>query len=509
MAFPRAIRLYNTSVFTPRRIVVACFLLTSFVLSRTLFLTRLPIFTDEAIYIRWGQIALGDPVHRFISLEDGKQPMFIWLMLPLLKTINDPLLAGRLISVASGFVSLVGLIVLGWSFFGETIGWFTGLLYFAIPFFVLYDRLALYDSLTTAIMIWSYLLLFYTTKKLRLDTALLAGMTIGAGLLTKSSAQFALVLIPSYLLVFEWKKKNVWARLFKWVGLMAIVIVLSMGFGQLLRLAPLFHMVRLKNLEFIVSFDEFIAHPLARFNGNLRGLSEWLILYLTIPVSLTALCGTLVGLKKEWRKSVLLSLWFAVPFLALAAFAKILYPRFILFMATPLLLLVALGFLTLWKLLRRSPFLLLTLPFFIFGYPMYASSQVIWNPVNMPIPKVDRFQLVDDWPAGYGVTEIATFFREEARSGPIVVGTEGTFGLTPAAFEIYLKDEKNIRIKGYWPISSGIDELHEIARSGTPTYLVLKDTQAPEPLWPVELIARYQKGKGNVYMGLYKFLSDR
>lgn len=478
-------------------------------LSRLLFLTKLPIFTDEAIYIRWGQIALGDPVHRFISLEDGKQPLFIWLMLPLLKTIHDPLLAGRLISVGSGFLSLVGLIVLGWSLFGETIGWLTGSIYLIIPFFVLYDRLALYDSLTTAIMIWSYLLLLYTTKKLRLDTALLAGMTIGAGLLTKSSAQFALILMPSYLLVFEWKKKRTLIRLFQWVGLMAIAAILSMGFGQLLRLAPLFHMIGLKNLEFLVSFNEFVAHPFQRFQGNLRGLSEWLILYLTIPVSLTALLGALIGLKKEWKKTLLLALWFALPFFALAAFAKILYPRFILFMAAPLLPLVALGFFTLWKLLRRSPLLMLTLPTLLFGYALYSSSQVIWNPVNMPIPKVDRFQLVDDWPAGYGVTEIAAFFREQGQKGPIMIGTEGTFGLTPAAFEIYLKDEKNIRIKGYWPISSGIDELHEIARSGIPTYLVLKDTQAPESLWPVELITRYQKGRGNVYMGLYKFLSDR
>lgn len=78
-------------------------------ITRLINLTILPIFTDEAIYIRWGQIVLGDPVWKFISLTDGKQPLFIWLMAPLLKVITDPLVAGRLVSIISGFFGLLGM----------------------------------------------------------------------------------------------------------------------------------------------------------------------------------------------------------------------------------------------------------------------------------------------------------------------------------------------------------------------------------------------------------------
>ena len=48
-------------------------------------LTALPIFTDEAIYIRWSQIGAQDANWRFISLTDGKQPMFTWIMMILLR----------------------------------------------------------------------------------------------------------------------------------------------------------------------------------------------------------------------------------------------------------------------------------------------------------------------------------------------------------------------------------------------------------------------------------------
>src|SRR5258708_18434289 len=83
------------------------------------FITRLynilslPIFTDEAIYIRWSQIASNDANWRFISLTDGKQPMYVWIAMLLLKVIHDPLMAGRLVSVIAGFFSMAGMFFLG------------------------------------------------------------------------------------------------------------------------------------------------------------------------------------------------------------------------------------------------------------------------------------------------------------------------------------------------------------------------------------------------------------
>ena len=48
-------------------------------LTRLINLNVMPIFTDEAIYSFWAQVALHDPANRFISLVDGNQPLFIWL----------------------------------------------------------------------------------------------------------------------------------------------------------------------------------------------------------------------------------------------------------------------------------------------------------------------------------------------------------------------------------------------------------------------------------------------
>src|SRR5512145_1985479 len=66
-------------------------------------LTLLPVFADEAIYIRWAQLIQDDlGRYAFFSMADGKPPLFMWLLSLVLKLFADPLLAGRFLSVLVG-----------------------------------------------------------------------------------------------------------------------------------------------------------------------------------------------------------------------------------------------------------------------------------------------------------------------------------------------------------------------------------------------------------------------
>src|SRR3989344_1902094 len=129
--------------------IVSCIGLTiAYFVSRLINLVDLPIFTDEAIYIRWAQIGGNDSSWRFISLTDGKQPLFVWGIMVALRLFNDPLFAGRLVSVIAGFFSLIGIGILSGTMFRSVkTGFFASLLYLASPFSLMYDRLALMDSL--------------------------------------------------------------------------------------------------------------------------------------------------------------------------------------------------------------------------------------------------------------------------------------------------------------------------------------------------------------------------
>lgn len=88
--------------------------LTYFV-TRLLFLSRLPMFTDEAIYIYWAKLIQTGQASPFLSIVDGKPPLFIWSMIPGLFIPSGPqmLVVSRLVSVIAGGVSLVGIYYLG------------------------------------------------------------------------------------------------------------------------------------------------------------------------------------------------------------------------------------------------------------------------------------------------------------------------------------------------------------------------------------------------------------
>src|SRR3989304_2301996 len=199
-------------------IILSALALTYFV-SRFFSILSLPIFTDEAIYVRWAQIAKQDANWRFISLTDGKQPMLIWLMMVSLRIIADPLLAGRIVSVGAGFLTFIGIYFLGREVFkSNKIGLISCALYVIFPMALVYDRMALYDSLVGTFAVWALLLIVLLVRKVRMDIALILGMGIGGGALTKTNAFFSIYLLPFSLLLFDWSKKTARSRLLRWVG---------------------------------------------------------------------------------------------------------------------------------------------------------------------------------------------------------------------------------------------------------------------------------------------------
>jgi len=211
------------------------------------FLVRLPkllvipIFTDEAIYTRWAQIALNDASWRFISLTDGKQPLFIWFMMLSMKLFKDPLFAGRIISVIFGLFTMVGLwFVSNELFKNKKNAFLTALIYIFYPFAQVYDRMALMDSMVATFSIWAFYFSVLLVRKVKLSTAYTLGITMGLGALTKSSNFFSMYCLPFTLLLFNFVKTNFWQRLLKWVMLSVLAIVIVQVMYSIRRLSPLF-----------------------------------------------------------------------------------------------------------------------------------------------------------------------------------------------------------------------------------------------------------------------------
>ena len=503
---------YRFEIIAFTVIIVLYFLL------RLIFLTRLPIFTDEAIYIRWAQIALQDASWRFISLTDGKQPLFIWVSMISMNFIQDPLLAGRLVSVVLGFFTMLGLWFLSFELFkSRKTAFLTAIIYIFYPFAQVLDRMALYDSMAGAFYVWALYFSVFLVRRTRLDVAYTLGFLIGGGILTKSTNFFSIYLLPFTLLIFNWNRPKVATRVISFGLLGFLAVSISLIFYGVLRLSPLFGMIDVKNATFVYPFSEWINDPFLHVMSNAKGLSNWLISYLK-PNYIVLIIASWFFLKKFIREKFLLFLYFAVPFIALIVFGKTIFPRFIFFMSLPLLCLAGLSLSAIIsnlheRFFRKSAqsvfrFLITIIVFFIFiAYPGFVSLQFAYNPIHALIAEADSRQYVNNWTAGWGIKESISFLKREAKDKKIFVATEGTFGLLPASLEIYLVQNKNIIIKGYWPIDykQFPEEVYEYAEK-MPTYFIFYQPQhASLPLdYPLKLIFQMQEGNSNYFLRFYQ-----
>lgn len=489
---------------------IAFAILAIFFFTRFYNILSLPIFTDEAIHIRWSQIAKDDATWRFISLTDGKQPMYVWIAMILMRFIHDPLLAGRAVSVIAGLVSTIGIFFLTYEIFkNKKIALLSSFIYVIYPFALVYDRMALYDSLVAMFIIWALYFEILLVRYVRLDLAMILGAIVGLGMLTKTNADFALILLPFSLLLFNFKDKKWKHKLKFWLIYAVVVAFIAASFYSILRLSPFYHIIDEKNLVFIYSFSDWIYQPFAFLMGNLRAMNDWLVTYMTAPFLVLVVAAFFVG-RKYLREKLLLLIWFVVPFFALAFFGKVIYPRFLLFMTIPLLVLGTYALYSLVVSAKRKWLQVFTVVVFLILF-VINDFFILTNFNHAGIPDTDKGQFIRGWPAGTGVNETVAFLKERSAHQKIYVATAGTFGLMPYALEIYLHDNPNIIIKGFWPVNETPPaDLTAISKK-MPTYVVFyqpcmscKQIGDTPPLWPVKQILRIKKADQSSYYTLYQ-----
>ena len=462
---------------------------------RLINLGAIPIFTDEAIYLRWSQIMVTDASLRYLPLVDGKPPLFMWTTSIVMKVLPhiDPLLTGRLTAVGSGFLALCGVVFTSWIIFkNRRVSLLAAVLYIFVPFTFFYDRFGLADSMLAMWGIWSLGLSVLLVQTLRLDVAMILGMIIGFGFLTKSPALFFLVFSPLSIGFFNFKSTHRIRQLMKLVSLFLVVVVISQGIYSILRLFPLFNMIGQKNLEFAIPVSELLKNPFMYLFGNLKALVSWEVGYLTLPVSLLVIWAGIKGLIKRSYGEILLSSCFVIFTLAMAAANKVIYPRFLLIFTPGLLIL---GALSLSQFKKWSWVILIA----ILIIPIYTDIQLMINPITAPIPDADSGQYINGWAAGYGVKDVRNFLASQP--GKTTIITEGTFGLMPYSLDLYQKDYPNVEIKSYWPLPKQSEIVFK-----NPTYLLIyQHEKAPED-WKVKLINSYQQGTSPEFLKLYQVL---
>ena len=387
-------------------------IVTLFFYSRLIRLDSFPIFGDEGIYIHWAKTAWHDASWRFVSLTDGKQPLQTWGTIPFLKLFpTNALLAGRLFSVTTGFVGLIGMFCLLFYLFGKRAAFLGTWVYLFTPYFLFYDRMALVDSGVNAGFIWMLFFSILLVKTERLDISLLYGLISGVSLLAKSSIRLFFGLsILAPILIIEKNIKKFLEKTINFLALFGISGVLALIIYNIQRLSPFLHFVEEKNKTFIMTFGEFLQTPFAYVKGNLPIIPYYLIAEGGLILFFIGLIGLLLLIKENRRLGVYLFLWFIIPYLVIAFFSKVLYPRYLIFLSS----LLVITFSYVLSRIKNRLMLFGVIAFTIISISYYDYS-ILFDQTRIPFPPIDRGQYITGTTAGWGIKDIVNFARGKSR----------------------------------------------------------------------------------------------
>lgn len=501
--------------------VISILLVASFL--RIYNLTIIPVFADEAIYIRWAQIMRNVPELRFVPLSDGKQPLFMWMVIPFFKLFEDPLFAGRMVSVLCGIGTTVGVFVLSSLLFFDSrkvgklsvsenqksqkirksdmsespnlrssdspsilsflknVRWeiplLASFLYAISPFAIFFDRLALADAMLSMFGIWTFIFSLLAVRYQRLDASMLAGFMLGGAFLTKSPALYFALLVPMTVLFFEWgNKKGRYKRGIITVLLWSVTLAIGYGFYNILRLGSNFQMLSSRNLDYVYPVKHILESPFDPLKPFLMEVGRWFWIMGPGVFILLVICGVTLNAKKYPRQIIFLTVLSFAPILASAEYAKVFTARYIFF-SIPYLMILAATFLLVTK---KKVILFGAFGIFIL-HSLFIDYLYLTDPQNAPLPRSERSGYLEEWTAGYGIKEVSEFLRSECACDPkikVVVGTEGYFGTLPDGLQMYMNDMPQVTIIGVGqPIFKMPESLAESKKAGNKTYLVVNSTR--------------------------------
>jgi hypothetical protein len=392
-------------------------LLSLYLASRLVGLLALPMFLDERIHLRWAYwIEQGRRLRVPVLAGRG---LSVYLLAGIAPHAEDPLRAGRLLTVAIGLVTLVGCHRLALRITGDRrVADVTAVFYIACPFTLLYDRMVLTDAFLAAFTAVTLLLSVAVAEEPRLRTGAALGVAIALGVLSKTTG-LVLFLVP--LLA--------WGLLAREPRRALTPVACAYALAATLVAYPLWLFFRKTDeLAGAIGLREGEASFAGNAGVNLGLAASWLWAYWTPPLIALALGGLGAALvaRTHARGALFLGLFTFGPAVAFVAVSEIWYPRYLLFTTVSLLPLSAWGFIALADWMGRHVpasrpvrAALVAASLVLVLLPALRFDRALWSdPAQAPLPALDRFQYVTGWPSGYGARDSMAFLRTERARHP-------------------------------------------------------------------------------------------
>lgn len=413
-------------------------------------LRALPVFGDEAIFLRLARIVRAAPLEQlWVSLRAPSAPLHVWVLALALPVANDPVLAGRLVSVFFGVLlvaALAGAVhLLGRAFGGDRNGppavaaIAASVLAALSPFLVFTDRLSRVDSLyALETVLASGLSVAIAVRERPLVPIFAFGLLMGMSMLTRQAVSYPLWLLPP--IAFACRGRRVWRPLLLPLGA-ALVIALLLWLPML-------------TAEAWPSLSDRIFHlgatrpslpageRAALFIRNLGSALAAFWTYLTPPVLATGLAGFFLLARTRGRLFAFLAAWLGLLLVPAAMFAADYFPRYAVPAALPLLAAGGFAIAFLWTRLPGASRVALAV--LILAWPAIDVVRGLHDWEAWRLLPIDRQQYVSGWSAGSASQAAASFLASRARDDEIAVIVPHVSGNPADAVWLLLEGEGRV-----------------------------------------------------------------
>lgn len=417
--------------------IIFLLIIVGFVSIRLINILGLPLYLDEGLYIFWAKLFTDSSGYAYVSLQDGKTPLFIWLISWINPMFNNYLLTARVISVLSGLVTALSWMILVSRVFSKKTSIWFGVIIACLPYAVLIERMAFVDSLL--VMFGSLALLFFylcfesITKKLNqiliLTFAVLSGISLGAGFLTKTTAIVFLVaqiIIALYWIFFQLRSK----RLMTSAKMLITVVILIITYFEIIGYLKVgahkyWGEIAIKERQLTFSVSEVAAriyniYQPDAYNHYLRNLYVDLkYFFVYFGFVLVMFFYGIWSIRKDKVK-----LWFLIYgtalFLAVLLFGKVTASRYFYICVPVMVAISALGAQELYKRKRIIVLVLLALT-------ALQSLMLVLSPTKALYTADDRSYFVNSNLSALGLLESIEYIKPHATES--IVGVSGIWGV--------------------------------------------------------------------------------
>jgi len=439
-----------------------------FLITRLFHITTFPLFIDETAHIYLAHVTLNGDI--FAGLRETHKQIYLWFVALALLGGADPILTARLVSVGAGLGNGALCYKIGQTLFPQRyVGVIAALLYLSSPFAMLYDRLALADSMQTMLMGLSLLASYHLWREATPKWAFITGAAFALATFNKG---YAALFYPMPFLFWLCLGCSLNRR--QVVKLVTITYsTASLAWGVLLGLG--WH-IYLRDLS-----TKSIAHSAGSETSQLLTavplMASWLMTYLTWPLIVIFLVSLIfIGLSLTESKSldlrvksedldsvIALTLLVAIYFIIMAVMFAELRSRYLLPLIIPMLLIVAWGIdnLIIWVSQNRnhqqesailcgqsvknyglrSPGLtFLAILFLLLNLPaLTVSYALVMTPDLAPLPAEDRHDYITHAQSPQGYDKLAEAISQLAQGHDSLIFLQHSLpSPTEAMLSVYL-----------------------------------------------------------------------